>query len=531
MSLRNKINGALSQYFAVERQQKPFFMRIAVLIIIGAAILLVLPSLLRPLFVPDEARYAEVSREALVHHDWLFPTLNGVPHLTKPPLYYDLVALTFAVFGVSAFSARIVSIVAFILCLIVSLCWVKREGGETSILIVVLLFYAMLQLAFEGQFADLNMLLALFLTAGQILLFQAISNPENKTVWGLAWLSFGLGFLTKGPPAIAIPLGTLLIYRWLSRKPLHLPFAHWLWAAAIFSICALPWYIWILLKEGTVLADFLLKDIFERTSVDASPKGTYYYLFYPVLFIAGTSGWGIFLLFRFYHKVRAASAVPGKMKWLKQSLLLVRSLPAAEQWLLCWIAITLLAFSAMRATMASYILPAYPATVLLLAFYFTRHKLDKRFVHSFFTYLYFSLALTFLSIWLFSVISYCFVHMQGPPPEYARRAKLETTIVAKYIKEMPQKNWELVQCKDYCPLFSFVAQRESLLYNVKVHREWDVPARFSISRQELQRRIENGDPLLIVLERKNVNAVFPLPHKNLKLIYQGNEWALFSTIQ
>ena len=51
-----------------------FFWRIAAFGLIGA----------------DEPRYAQVAREMLVRHDWITPTLGGVPWLEKPPLYYWL---------------------------------------------------------------------------------------------------------------------------------------------------------------------------------------------------------------------------------------------------------------------------------------------------------------------------------------------------------------------------------------------------------------------------------------------------------
>ena len=68
--------------------------------------LLLLPSWLRPIHTPDEGRYAEVSREVLANGHWLVPHINGVPHLTKPPLYYDLAAVAFFLFGSKHFKNR-----------------------------------------------------------------------------------------------------------------------------------------------------------------------------------------------------------------------------------------------------------------------------------------------------------------------------------------------------------------------------------------------------------------------------------------
>ena len=61
----------------------------------------------RPLFNPDEGRYAEIPREMLSGGDWVIPHLNGLDYIEKPPLQYWATALTYRVLGVSEFSARL----------------------------------------------------------------------------------------------------------------------------------------------------------------------------------------------------------------------------------------------------------------------------------------------------------------------------------------------------------------------------------------------------------------------------------------
>src|SRR3984893_15808535 len=61
----------------------------------------------RPLYDPDEGRYAEIPREMLAGGDWVIPHLNALVYLEKPPLQYWLTALAFRAFGESEFAARL----------------------------------------------------------------------------------------------------------------------------------------------------------------------------------------------------------------------------------------------------------------------------------------------------------------------------------------------------------------------------------------------------------------------------------------
>ena len=59
----------------------------------------------------DEPRYAQIAREMLARHDWITPTLNGLPWLEKPALYYWSAMVSYKLFGVSDWAARLPSAV------------------------------------------------------------------------------------------------------------------------------------------------------------------------------------------------------------------------------------------------------------------------------------------------------------------------------------------------------------------------------------------------------------------------------------
>src|SRR3990172_927142 len=60
-----------------------------------------------PLVGPDEPRYAEVAREMLQRHDPITPTLGGFVWFEKPALLYWMMMVSFRIFGVSEWAARV----------------------------------------------------------------------------------------------------------------------------------------------------------------------------------------------------------------------------------------------------------------------------------------------------------------------------------------------------------------------------------------------------------------------------------------
>ncbi len=56
---------------------------------------------------PDEAHYAELTREMLRAHSWLVPLLDGAPFIDKPVLFHWLQGLSVAALGESALANRL----------------------------------------------------------------------------------------------------------------------------------------------------------------------------------------------------------------------------------------------------------------------------------------------------------------------------------------------------------------------------------------------------------------------------------------
>src|SRR3989344_3337898 len=67
----------------------------------------------------DEAWYAVISRNILTTGDPLNLIYNGLPYIDHPPAGFWLIALSFKLFGINEFTARLASAVAGFISLIV----------------------------------------------------------------------------------------------------------------------------------------------------------------------------------------------------------------------------------------------------------------------------------------------------------------------------------------------------------------------------------------------------------------------------
>src|SRR5947209_15783135 len=122
----------------------------SLLILLAAAALLFFSRLDLPLLEPQEARYAEIPRQMLRDGSWVVPTLHGQPYLDKPPLLYWLVMVSYRLFGVHDWAARLVPCSAAFLTVLVTYGWGRRVlGGRAA-------FLGALVLCLSGRFVYLG---------------------------------------------------------------------------------------------------------------------------------------------------------------------------------------------------------------------------------------------------------------------------------------------------------------------------------------------------------------------------------------
>ncbi|MCC7519786.1 MAG: glycosyltransferase family 39 protein [Verrucomicrobiae bacterium] len=197
------------------------------------------------IFDETEGQYAGAAKEMLSRGDWLLPTNNGLPRLQKPPLVYWALALSFKIFGVNVFAARLPNAFA-------CLAWI----GATALLgrrvdSWRLGAYAALVLATSFGFFIFGHLimpepfLGVCITFAFWCLMSAFRDPAREAAWLRgAWVFMTLGTLVKGAHGFLYPAFALGGAALFSEKFAGLWKRFWSWRRMLlFGAAVAPWYL------------------------------------------------------------------------------------------------------------------------------------------------------------------------------------------------------------------------------------------------------------------------------------------------
>jgi 4-amino-4-deoxy-L-arabinose transferase-like glycosyltransferase len=237
----------------------------------------------------NEGLYAEIPREMLAGHDirlWIIPHLNGLPYMEKPPLLYWLTALSFSLFGVAEWSARLVPALSSLCCAGLLLRFADAMGKPRAGRLAALMFVSGLDVAQMSRTLMFDMLLAACLTAA--LLYAYRYGIERKP--GLLRISYGalaLALMAKGLVAVVLFVlvgGAYLLPR-LMKGAIKETCRAWLRpdAIGVFLLIAVPWHVAASLVEPVFpwfyfINEHLLRFLGKREPHDYYSGAWWYYL-------------------------------------------------------------------------------------------------------------------------------------------------------------------------------------------------------------------------------------------------------------
>ena len=186
-------------------------------------VVLILPAFLINLgLMPlndDEAIRTLVAMEMDFSGNFIVPTLNGVEYRAKPPLYNYFLYISYAMFGVNEWSARIPNIIFLALFGYVIYFFSKKHFSKEYSVLNALIFVTCGRLIFwDSMLAYIDIAYSLFTFLGFMLIYHRGIKREWYAMFLLSYMLAGLGFLMKGFPSLLFQAITLLVFLVLHKK-------------------------------------------------------------------------------------------------------------------------------------------------------------------------------------------------------------------------------------------------------------------------------------------------------------------------
>jgi 4-amino-4-deoxy-L-arabinose transferase-like glycosyltransferase len=346
--------------------------RVCELIVVLFASLVFILSIISPPSLMDDvdAVQAQISRNMMTSGDWVTAHLDGVPYLEKSPLVYWMLALSFKLFGVHDWAARLpIALSAVALCWI--LCrFVTWAIGVRAGLYAGITLGTCVGLYLFTRILIPDVILTLTITVAMYAFMRTLEPDEKRTAgWAYTfWAAMAAGLLLKGLIAAVFPVGTAFLYLVLTKQLMSRETWRRLrvWTGVgLLLLIAAPWHVLATLRNPPYL-------VFTMHSESGCYHGFFWFYFFNEHILR-------FLNLRY---PRDYNTVPRLYFWLFHLLWLFPwtvYLPsvfrqgyrgadrAARTRLLaaCWIGFVL-AFFSLSTTQEYYSMPCYPAIALLL---------------------------------------------------------------------------------------------------------------------------------------------------------------------
>ena len=340
-------------------------------LLLSVAAALTLPNLgASSLWDVDEGVNAEASREMREAGTWVIPTFNFELRTAKPVMLYWLQRTSYAAFGISEWSARLPSVLAGWLTILLVYELSRRMFGRSTGLLAGFVLASAIEFCVLAHAATPDASLLFFTVLGFYLFWIGHENGGRRW-WVPTAAACGLAMLTKGPVGVALPGLVIVLYFAWNRELGRLWDRRLLWGVLAFGLVAGPWYGMVAAEtRGVWVKAFFVNENVNRaiTSMEDHDGPVFYHAAALLVLFAP---WSIFLGAAVWYGVKAArspspgTAVPGLSDC---------SDCRPYRFLVCWFAAYLVFFSLVRTKLPNYLLPLYPALAILTARFLVRWR-------------------------------------------------------------------------------------------------------------------------------------------------------------
>ena len=240
---------------------------------------------------PDEGRYAEIAREMVISNHWVEPKLYGIDYLSKPPLFYWLLAASFRIFGFNEWAARAVPATFGFLGVLMTYFFTRRYFGKQAAIFAGLILATNFWYVQVSRYLVIDAVFSFFLTAC-LFSFYAFLRDDRREFLFLFYIFSALAFLCKGIAGVALPGVVVVAYflilrRWKEPIPRSISPGGML----LFLLIAFPWFFAITLRKPWFPEYFLWHEHVSRylsKSFEHQEGWYFYFVLAPLVFLPWT---------------------------------------------------------------------------------------------------------------------------------------------------------------------------------------------------------------------------------------------------
>ncbi|WP_192871918.1 lipid IV(A) 4-amino-4-deoxy-L-arabinosyltransferase [Pseudomonas congelans] len=319
------------------------------LLLLAFVLAYLLPLGFHGLWIPDETRYAQISQEMLHSGNWIAPHFMGLRYFEKPAAGYWLIALGQQVFGENLFGVRVVSALAtglsvLLAYLLAGKIWNDPRKQFASALLLMSFGFV----AGQAGYANLDPQFTLWTNLTLVAFWYAVHSVcrARLAAWTVVGVACGMGFMTKGFLAWALPVVIALPYMLWQRRLAEL-FRFGPLAVVIAIALCLPWALALHQQEPDYWRYFFWHEHIRRFAGDNAQHAQPWWFYLPLL-VAACVPWALLL------------PVTLKQAWQQKSR-------PDSTFLLLWLLLPLAFLSLSRGKLPTYILPCLLPLALLMA--------------------------------------------------------------------------------------------------------------------------------------------------------------------
>lgn len=240
---------------------------------------------------PDEAHYAEATRELLQTGDRLAPFYNGQPFFDKPILFYWLQAAPMGWLADPEAGARLAPAIAGVLLVLITGWFGAQLFGAAVGVTAALMLATNAGLYGLARYAILDLPFTLFLFGGVAAITVGMLR-QRRVLEYAGYALVGLANATKGPVALVLCGLAFACASVLSRDARQRLLAlHWVRGMLIAIVPGLPWPIYMTWRFGRAFVDGYVLN--ENIRLFATPMyaGQPEWYFYFAILAVGMLPW------------------------------------------------------------------------------------------------------------------------------------------------------------------------------------------------------------------------------------------------